>query len=434
MKPGNFSNDKDVAQDLQTRSIGKGSKAEAIRAGKIKYKGFEGLNLDYCRDIVTDGPLTHLTPAHDYTYEEMDAILLYSTISAIIGSLQESMMLQMQIQNIKNDIENLVVPSNVAMTVAKEIPYFDSYPAFELVISLGDVTRFASLKDAQSYLGIVPIQSSTGHKNCKGRRLSPKGRKNCKSALFRAVLAVAMRNNFKASQPKCSVLKLLSHGVSVYLTMIKHQLHYIPLKTDVKGRNEAKVLMFSKVKNINTDYLSVSETKSHEVMKQGITALFSTLCKLTKIKKAHNTCQDEFLLIDDIENETAIMPTYQNHYKQPKVDSRYERHLIKERISNALFNDYNSFYAAIDSISGNKGSLMGWFGNNYFAFLDLMANDISAHSFAFANTIKNATAQEIIGIVQRKINEFGLKAKNTLNSIKKADQYQAAAEMTLQGL
>ncbi|SPT78929.1 Uncharacterised protein [Anaerobiospirillum thomasii] len=54
---------------------------------------------------------------------------------------------------------------------------------------------------------------------------------------------------------------------------------------------------------------------------------------------------------------------------------------------------------------------MGWFGNNYFAFLDLLINDISAHSYAFANTVKHAGAQEILKIVQRKVNTFGKKAK-----------------------
>ncbi|WP_113745154.1 hypothetical protein [Anaerobiospirillum thomasii] len=64
----------------------------------------------------------------------------------------------------------------------------------------------------------------------------------------------------------------------------------------------------------------------------------------------------------------------------------------------------------------------------------MLINDISAHSYAFANTVKHAGAQEILKIVQRKVNTFGKKAKSTLNSIKKAEQYQAATEITLQSL
>ncbi|SPT78898.1 Uncharacterised protein [Anaerobiospirillum thomasii] len=62
-------NDEDVTPDLQVRFIDNGSSADEIKAGKVTYKGFEGLNLDYCKDIVTDGVLTHLTPAPGYSYE-----------------------------------------------------------------------------------------------------------------------------------------------------------------------------------------------------------------------------------------------------------------------------------------------------------------------------------------------------------------------------
>ena len=426
-------NDEDVTPDLQVRFIDNGSSADEIKAGKITYKGFEGLNLDYCKDIVTDGVLTHLTPAPGYSYEEMDAIMFYTMASSLIGSIQEAVMLQMQIETQKCAIKDLVVPSNIAMTAACQIPAIGRYQAFELVITLGDVWRFASAKDAKSYLGIVPVQSSTGHKNCKGRRQSRKGRKSFKKSMFLGQLAESMRHDFGISDD-CSLWKNICHAVAVYIAMMKQNKQYMPLKKDAEGRNKSKLRQFSKVKVDDRSDIIASIRKSRRVSKQGMTAMLCGLYTITRVKEAHNSCQDEPLMVADFENDTAIMPTYQNNYKLPKVDSRYERHLIKERISHALFNDYNCFYATVDSICPGRGSLMGWFGNNYFAFLDLLINDISAHSYAFANTVKHAGAQEILKIVQRKVNTFGKKAKSTLNSIKKAEQYQAATEITLQSL
>ena len=90
--------------------------------------------------------------------------------------------------------------------------------------------------------------------------------------------------------------------------MMKQNKQYMPLKKDAEGRNKSKLRQFSKVKVDDRSDIIASIRKSRRVSKQGMTAMLCGLYTITRVKEAHNSCQDEPLMVSSYKRAYQSCP------------------------------------------------------------------------------------------------------------------------------
>lgn len=405
-------------------------KRQELTSLSLQHPNYKDLDLEYYEDISPTGHVTHKSPASDFKQDEIESLMSYANLFSIISLIQVIQNISVLIDDITTTISELIVPSNVAMSAACEIPSIGPMQAFELSITLGDISRFPSASDVLSYLGLVPSVSHTGHKNGKSRRLSKKGRKTVKKTLYLGQMAYSTRNHFNIKNASCSVWKNIAKSVSIFYSMIKNNKRYMPLK-NATGHNKMLFKQFSKVKSplISEDKC---KKKPIELLGKRLTVLFQEQYKIKMIRDAHATLDEGYKNAQDLESNCEVIPPYFDESKRVFIDRKYERFLHSSRLSLSLFKDFNLYAATLDTLSKDSNCLKRIFSNNLMAFLDLFVNEISTRSYALKHTmIGKFEDTGLLDLIERKVNKLGKKTKDKHNFFYKAYNYKKACEMTL---
>ena len=435
---------KECMDIFETKKTNKPSKEEAdklnlygkkkpegiIRTPETEYYSLKGFNLDYYEKMPCEGHITHKTPSPGYTDKEVDGLMNYFLFTSIISTVQQILMLQASIEDLENILKELIVPSNLAMREACNIPGIAHNQAFELVITLGDVSRFPTIKDALSYLGVVPTVNVTGHKKKAGKRLSKKGRSSLKKSLYIGQMARSMCIHFNCKNSKCSIWKIIAHSISIYIAMMKHNKRYMPLSFQGK-HNDAIFDQFRAFKK-NDSYVFENPygRESVDNMANRLISLYKEKDIVNQVRKAHDLSDIAYIDYDDFDDDDVIPPFFDSK-RCVVADDKYKRCMSSIELEFSLFKDFNEYLQIAHSFN-NVDFVKNGLSNNLSVLLKVIVNEINVRSFALKNTITgNLEETGLLDLLNKAVNKLGKKAKTKLNSLHRADKYQTACNLTL---